>query len=207
MPGYPIELDLRGRSVLVVGLGTVGFRKASGLLAAGARVIGVDPAPTAEALSAGLDLRAEPYQTAHLQGVCLAFAAGPPDVNERVVAEARSAGLWVNSASDPGSGDLTIPAVWRSGGLTLTVSTSGASPALALALRDRAAAAIGPEAGGLIALLAEVRPIVLAKLVDPSTRRRVLAAWADPRWLDLYRAEGADAVRAELLRAIDGEVP
>ena len=36
MNGYPIELDLRGRKVVVVGLGAVGLRKIRGLVAAGA---------------------------------------------------------------------------------------------------------------------------------------------------------------------------
>ena len=46
MPGYPIELDLRGRSALVVGLGPGRVRKASVLVEAGARVVGVDPRVT-----------------------------------------------------------------------------------------------------------------------------------------------------------------
>ena len=91
-----------------------------------------------------------------------------------------------------------MPAVWREGGLTLTVATAGASPALAAALRDRAAAALGPAAAGLAATLAELRPVVLARLADPEARRRVLADWADPRWLDLFAAGGPDAVRAEV---------
>ena len=41
---YPIELKLEGRTVVVVGLGPVGRRKAAALVAAGARVIGMDPA-------------------------------------------------------------------------------------------------------------------------------------------------------------------
>src|SRR2546425_131073 len=35
MPGYTIELDLTGRTVLLVGLGRVGRRKAAGLVEAG----------------------------------------------------------------------------------------------------------------------------------------------------------------------------
>jgi siroheme synthase-like protein len=211
MPGYPIELDLRGRSALVVGLGAVGRRKAEGLLASGARVIGVDPAAGLGdgdgpgPLPAGIDLRAEPYRAEHLRGVSLAIASATPGVNRRVVADARASGVWVSSASDPGAGDFASPAVWRSGGLTLAVSTSGASPALAAALRDRAAAALGPAAAGLASALAEVRPEVLARLPDPEARRRVLADWADPRWLDLFSSGGPAAVRAAVLKAIDRE--
>jgi len=205
MPGYPIELDLRGRTALVVGLGAVGRRKAAGLLAAGARVVGVDPAAGDSGVPDGVDLRTEPYRADHLVGASLAFAAGPPGVNERVVADARAAGVWVNSASDPGAGDFAVPAVWRDGGLTLTVSTTGASPALAAALRDRAAGALGPAAAGLAATLAGLRPVVFARLSDPRARRSVLADWADPRWLALFAEGGADAVRRELDRRLDGD--
>jgi precorrin-2 dehydrogenase / sirohydrochlorin ferrochelatase len=205
MPTYPIELDLSGRTTLVVGLGAVGRRKAAGLVAAGARVVGVDPNVGAAEVPAGVELRSEPYRAGHLRGVSLAVAAAPAGVNRRVVADARRAGVWVCSASDPGAGDFTVPAVWREGPLTLTVSTSGSSPALAAALRDRAARTLGPAAAGLAALLADLRPEVLARLPDPDARGRVLAGWADPRWLDLWAAEGPEAVRSELVRRIDEE--
>jgi siroheme synthase-like protein len=203
MPAYPIELDLRGRTVLVVGLGTVGRRKAAGLVASGARVIGVDPAPNDA--PAGVEIRAAPYHPDLLDGVRLVIASAPPAVNRQVVEDARKMGIWVSSASDPDEGDFTLPAVWRSGPLVLTVSTSGASPALASALRDRAAEALGTEAGGLTALLAELRPEVLTRLADhPEARRRLLAGWADPRWLDLWRTDGPEAVRRVLMEAIEG---
>ena len=204
--GYPIELELTGRTALVVGLGAVGRRKAVGLLAAGARVVGVDPALAPADAPDGVELRPEPYRADHLLGASLAFAAAPPAVNRQVVADARRAEIWVNSASDPDDGDFIVPATWRDGPLMLTVSTSGASPALAAALRDRAAAALGPAAAGVAALLAGLRPEVLARLPDPAARRRIFTGWADPRWLDLWTRAGPEAVRAAPVGRLDEEV-
>jgi precorrin-2 dehydrogenase / sirohydrochlorin ferrochelatase len=201
MPGYPIELDLRGKMALVVGLGHVGRRKAAGLAAAGASVIGVDPRGVPEVLR-GVLVRCEAYRPEQLQGVSLAWAAAPAEVNRRVVADARHAGIWVGSASDPGTGDFMAPAIWREGPLTLTVSTSGASPALAAALRDRAAEALSPAAG-LVGLFAELRPQVVAQVSNPDARRRLLTAWADPYWLDLWLSEGEEAVRRRLVERLE----
>jgi siroheme synthase-like protein len=205
MSAYTIELELSGWAVLVVGLGPVGRRKAAGLIEAGARVIGVDPAAEGldpEAL-AGIEVRCEAYCAEHLRGASLAVAAAPPEVNRRVVVDARRLGVWCCSTSDPGEGDFTVPAVWRSGPLVLTVSTSGASPALAAALRDRAAEGLGPAAAGLAALLAELRPLVLARIEDPAARRRILAEWGDPRWLTLWAEQGPEAVRRALEQRLD----
>jgi precorrin-2 dehydrogenase/sirohydrochlorin ferrochelatase len=207
MPTYPIELKLTDRIVLVVGLGPVGRRKAEALSATGARVVGVDPAAGGldPLLIAGIEVVSEPYRAELLMGVSLAVAAGPPEVNRQVVADAREAGVWVCSTSHPDTGDFTIPAVWRSGPLVLTVSTSGASPALAAALRDQTAAALGPAAIGLTALVAELRPIVLERLPDPLARHRVMREWAHPRWLSLWIDQGPDAVRQALWQRIEEE--
>jgi siroheme synthase-like protein len=213
MPSYPIELDLRGRTVLVVGLGAVGRRKAAGLVTAGARVIGVDPDPAVESMTTGVDVgmievRPEPYRAAHLKGVSLAFAAATAAVNRRVVADAQRRRIWVCSATDPGAGDFTVPAVWREGPLTLTVATGGASPALAVVLRDRAVQALGPAAAGLAALLAELRGAVRTRLAmaTPAARRRLLARWADPCWLELWTRAGPEAVRQALVHTLDEAV-
>lgn len=192
MTGYPIELDLLGRSVLVVGLGRVGGRKARGLVEAGARVVGIDPRPDLE-IPSGVEHRAEAFRPDHLDGMSLAFAAASAEVNREVVEAARLAGIWVNAASTPGSGDFAVPAVWREGLVTLAVSTSGASPALARALRDRAAGAIG-GGPGLAFLLAKLRPAVVERVADPAVRRRILASWGDAHWLDVIDRDGPKAV-------------
>jgi siroheme synthase (precorrin-2 oxidase/ferrochelatase) len=111
--------------------------------------------------------------------------------------------VWVCSASDPEEGDFSIPAVWTSGSLTLSVSTGGASPALAAALRDTAVQAISPAAAGLVAILAEIRPQVFEQLQIPRVRRRILREWADPRWLVMWSELGADAVRRALMQRIE----
>jgi siroheme synthase-like protein len=208
MSSYPIELNLAGRTAVVVGLGPVGRHKAAGLVAAGARVIGVDPVAgdLDQATLDGIELVAQPYRAEQLHGASMVIAAGPGEVNGRVVADARQIGAWVCSTSDPEAGDFTVPAVWRSGPLVLTVSTSGASPALAAALRDRAARALGPAAAGLAVLLAELRPCVVNRLTDPLARRRIFQDWADPRWLSLWTEQGPDAVRQELERGIEDEL-
>jgi siroheme synthase-like protein len=165
----------------------------------------VDPAAGRDVPGA-IEVRREAYRAAHLEGVGLAFAAATAAVNRRVVADARRAGILVGSASDPAAGDFTVPAVWRDGPLTLTVATAGASPALAAALRDRAARALGPAAAGLAAICADLRPEVRARLDSPAARRRLLADWADPRWLDVWLGEGPEAVREALVGRLDEAV-
>ena len=117
MTGYPIELKLKGRTAVVVGLGPVGQRKAAALVAAGARVIGVDPAAGEldRASLAGIEVKAQPYRAELLRGASLVVAAGPAEVNGQVVVDARRIGAWVCSTSDPEVGDFTVPAVWTSG--------------------------------------------------------------------------------------------
>ena len=202
---YAIDLDLRGKGGLVVGLGAVGRRKALGLLEAGAWVRGVDPLGWDEA-PAGVLVVGEPYQPGHLQGVFLVFAAATAAVNRAAAADALASNCLVCSTSEPESGSFTRPAVWHDRGLILTVSTSGASPALAAALRDRAAEALGPSAAALSALLRELRPRLFDRLPDPAARRRVLADWGDPRWLLLLESGGADAVTAEFERILSREL-
>jgi siroheme synthase-like protein len=207
MLGYPVELNLVGRRALVVGLGAVGRRRAQALAEAGAHVLAVDPAAGSlvPGLPLGIKVVPAPYHADLLEGAFLVVAAGPPEVNRQVVADAQGKGILVSSASDPDQGDFTLPAVWRSGPVVLTVSTSGASPALARVLRDQAVLALSPAACGLAELLAELRPQVIARLADPRARRRVFREWAHPRWLALWDEQGQNAVRTALWQRVEEE--
>ena len=199
MGALPILLRLSDVPVLVVGLGSVGRRRAMRLVEAGARVLAVDPAEVQA--PEGVEHRREPYRAADLEGRRLVLATATPEVNRAVVADARAWGVWVNSASAPEDSDFHLPATWTDGPVTLAVATSGI-PALARTLRDRAAAALGPEAATLATILSALRPVLRARVADRARRAAVLRAWADPRWLDHVRTHGVEATAAALRQTI-----
>jgi len=201
---FPVVLDLSGRAVVVVGGGVVGRRKAAAARAAGAVVRVVDPHPAAPLDFAHV---AEAYRPAHLAGACLAFACAAPDVNARVVADAKALGVWVNSATDPAGGDCVLPAVLHRGGLTVAVSTGGASPALARRVREKLEGEFDAAFADWVVLLNELRPAIAAAVPDAARRRTLLDALADWPWLARIRAEGVEAVRAAMraeVRAVSG---
>lgn len=198
---FPVTLNLAGRLAVVVGGGTVGSRKAAAALAAGAVVRVVDPVAAAVGTA---QLVSEPYRPEHLTGAFLAFACATPTVNAQVVADARSRGVLVNSASDPTAGDFTLPSVMRSGDLTFAIATGGAAPALARRIREKLEGEFDAAFADWLRVLAEVRTVVLADVPDPNRRRELLDAFADWPWLDRLRAEGAAAVKAAMLGDVRG---
>ncbi|MET0662019.1 MAG: bifunctional precorrin-2 dehydrogenase/sirohydrochlorin ferrochelatase [Ilumatobacteraceae bacterium] len=161
---YPVFLDLAGVPVLVVGAGPIGVRKAEALQQAGARVRVV-----ATALDEAFDrdryddVRERPFQKDDLDGMRLVITAtGDAAVDAAVSAAARARGIWTNAADQPVDCEFILPSIARSGRVTVAVSTDGASPALAKALRDRIATMVGDEVAALAEELAEARAAVKA---------------------------------------------
>jgi len=196
---FPLFLDMTGRLAVVVGGGPVGRRKAAAALAAGAqvRLLCLEPRPVGET-HAGLDWITEPYAQHHLDGAALVFAAGPPELNARVVADARTLGVWVNSANDPAASDFLVPSTLRRGDFVLAVGTGGAAPALARAVRQQLEEQFDEAFGQWVALLAELRPLVLSSVTDGERRRVLFERWCRPEWLERLRRHGVDAVREEM---------
>jgi len=194
---YPLFLELTDRVAVVVGGGTVGRRKAAALLSAGAyvRLICLDPKNKAVPRLTWIQ---ESYRAAHLEGAALVFAAATPDVNQQVVSDARSRGLWVNDAIDPEAGDFFVPAVVRRGDFVIAIGTGGAAPHLARAVRERLETEFDDTFAKWVALLAEIRSVVHAEIEGQVQRRAVFERLCRWEWLDRLRREGAEAVRSAM---------
>ncbi len=193
MKGYPITLTnlQRGRCI-VVGGGTVAERKVSALLDAGATVEVISPDLTSQlaALHAAGQIiyHAEPYRPGTLTGAWLVIAAtNEQAINTAVVDEGQAVGALVNVADDPAAGNFHTAAVVRRGDITLTVSTGGASPALAALMRRRLEATFGPEYAELSTWLRQIRDTVGPQL-QPQSRTSLYRALATEEVLDWLRA-------------------
>jgi len=159
----PLAFDLTGKPVLVVGAGVIGVRKAMTLLAAGARVTLLSehfPTPVPDELRQRVHRR---YQRGDLEGYFLVISAtGDAATNDAIVREANERALWLNVVDDLDRSSFYFTAVTRRGDVVVSVSTSGASPALAQELRDVLATHLPDNLGDIAERLREQRQAVHA---------------------------------------------
>jgi precorrin-2 dehydrogenase/sirohydrochlorin ferrochelatase len=200
----PLFLDVADRLAVVIGGGSVGRRKASAVVAAGGRVrlVCLEPRPV-EMSDPRLEWRAETYTPEHLEGATLVFAAGPAELNARVIADAHARGMWVNAASEPASGDFFLPATVRRGDFVLAISSGGAAPALTQIVRERLESEFDETFSVWVSLLAEMRPRILGRIADGEHRRNALTTLCQWQWLQRLRNEDVQSVREAMHAAIE----
>lgn len=198
---YPIQLLIQGRRALVVGAGNVAIRKIQGLVNAAAKVtvIAPDIHPTIAAMP--VEVITRPYRSGEAADYQLVMTCTDDRlVNRLVFHDAEAAGVWVNSADDPVNCTFILPAVARSGDLTLTVSTNGQSPAMASWLRRKFEAEFDERYQQLLELLAEVR--AEARYVLGTSEVRGWNEALDDGLFELVAAGDADGARDKLRTAL-----
>lgn len=198
---YPIVLDISGKKILLAGGGQVAARKAQGLLEAGAdRLTAVAPRFIPDFPSAVSRLERE-FLEEDLDGVELCFAATDnPQVNQQVLHLCRQRRILVNRADrdEESPGDFTLPAVYRSGRLSIAVTAAGA-PTLAKAVRQQIVANLDPAWGILVEVATRLRPRVLAVPgLDSARRQAILRSLASLDALAVLKKNGEEGLWAWL---------
>jgi precorrin-2 dehydrogenase/sirohydrochlorin ferrochelatase len=140
---FPLVVDLRDRRVVVIGAGRVSAQKVSQLLAAGARITIITEEVLVPVSSEIESLVLRPYEHGDLDGAFLAVSAtGNKEVDDCVVAEADERNILLNVVDDAARSNFFFTAVHRDGDVVVSVSTEGASPALAQWVRNVVANAL-----------------------------------------------------------------
>jgi precorrin-2 dehydrogenase/sirohydrochlorin ferrochelatase len=183
VPYLPLNIDVRGMTVLVVGGGAVAERKTMSLLEAGAtvRIVAPELSPEITRLAAActVSLKTGCYEPSDLHETFLVVAAtNDRETNRRIAADARQRGILVAVTDEPGSGNCTFPALLRRGDLEVSVSTNGRCPGFAAIVRDLLAAVIGEEYGKILATLAAEREKLLTEGGPSTYNNKVLRSRA-----------------------------
>lgn len=206
MKTYPIMLDLRGKLAVVIGAGPVGLRKVAGLREVGARVLLVARQVSADAVPAGVEIRAEPYRPEILAGAAIVFACtDQPELNTSIAADAHRIGALVNVADVPSECDFYAASVLRDGDVVLAIGSGGSSPGLVAWLSRRLAKHLPQRIGEFAAVLDSLRADVRSAMPDDSQERMdVMKLLVSDETYDEFLAGGPQAVRDKLNRLLQG---
>lgn len=163
MKYYPAFLNLKDKPCIVIGGGEVAERKIKALLDAEASVTVISPelTPSLKELSKKGRIKhiSRPYKRGDLEGAFLVIAAtSDMEVNRDVYEEASDRP--VNVVDVPELCTFIVPSVIRKGDLTIAISTSGTSPALARAIREQLEETIPEEIAEVLDLLRSLRPVL-----------------------------------------------
>ncbi|HUI46239.1 MAG TPA: bifunctional precorrin-2 dehydrogenase/sirohydrochlorin ferrochelatase [Nitrospirota bacterium] len=196
MKFYPAYLDLRGRSCLIIGGGSVAERKTLSLLEAGADITIISPllSPKLTELSTSgkIAYRQKIFENEDISGEFLVIAAtGSPEVNIGVARACKERHVLVNVAVPPEESTFIVPSVVERGDLLIAISTSGASPGLSKKVRQELEKIYGPEYGLFLDKLAVIRKRVLNEVTNEQERRRIFQAILDSDAIGLLR-QGKD---------------
>lgn len=204
LTGWPVNLLVAGRRVLVVGGGRIAARKVAALVELGADVAVVAPElgremqELAERAALGAVHR-RGYEAADLDGAWLVVTAtDDPEVNAAVHRDADARQLWCNGADDPDHCSFTLMSVVRQRDVVVAIGTGGRSPALAAWLKARFAGELGPEYAVVVDLLSEAREELRAagRSSEQADWQRALSSGI----VDLVRSGRVDDAK-ELLRS------
>jgi precorrin-2 dehydrogenase/sirohydrochlorin ferrochelatase len=202
-PYYPIFLNLRGKKCVVVGGGAVALRKVKTLLACGADITVISPNPHSELRKLFKDkairLFRRHYKRGDLKNSIISIATTDvKGINRLVAQEAKGKGILVNVVDDVEPSDFIIPSSFRRGNLSVAVSTSGKSPALAKKIRAELEKNIGMEYAYLLSLISKVRSEIKQKGLQVSAKAWQAALDLDSLILVLKAGQHEDAKAALL---------
>jgi precorrin-2 dehydrogenase/sirohydrochlorin ferrochelatase len=179
-PGFPLVLDVKGWTVLVIGGDEEAAEKTQRLLESGARVIVISPTlnDTLRDLAASGKVihRGRHFRDMDLEHAILILNTirGDRDFARALLAKAREKRVLVWSVDFPEASSTTMPAVVASGHARVAISTSGVAPALSGFMKEDLERILDAEFAAFVEWLGELREQAKKDEPDAEKRRALL---------------------------------
>ena len=194
---YPAFINLYEKQCVVVGGGRVAERKVLSLLRSGAnvKVISFTLTDVLKRQKNKGNIRhiERNYKEGDLKEAFLVVAATSDEkINREVSADAP---CLVNVVDKPEMANFIVPSVVKRGRLTIAISTSGSSPAMAKEIRRELELLYGRDFGQFLDFLRHIRELATKNIHDKKIRRRFLKEIISSEIINTLRENGAKEAR------------
>ena len=205
MKYYPVFLDLKDKSTVVVGGGRVAERKVRPLINAGALVKVISPGITGmlrKLRDKGLIKHLKRnYRSGDLKGAFIVIAAtSSANTNAKIAQEAEHL---VNVIDAPSEGNYIVPSLVERNPLTIAISTGGASPAVSKAVRKEIEELYGKEFVLYLRFVERIRREALQKITNSRERKKFLKSLASMEVFDTVRDKGFRAAHNMIMSSFN----
>lgn len=160
----PFYCDIEQKKWLLVGGGRVAAGKFSRLIAFTEKITVIAPDISSEIREnapSGVLFLERDFEEVDLGRADIVVAAtGDRQLNAWIASACRSRGIMVNAVDDPDNCDFIFPAIIKRGRLTVSVSTDGASPVYAAALKKEISDLVPEDIDLILEKMAALRKTV-----------------------------------------------
>jgi len=147
------------------------------------------------------------YQKGDLEGAFMAIVAQyASDINEKVYQEALERNILVNVMDDIPHANFAFGSIVKRGPLTISISTSGAAPALSVRLRQRFEKEFGSEYADFLEFMQKLRKPMKRYHADFETRRDIWYQLIDSELLTYFRNDQQDKIYRKAIDIAGREV-
>jgi precorrin-2 dehydrogenase/sirohydrochlorin ferrochelatase len=151
----------------------------------------------------GLTLVKETYDEGFLDGALLVIASTNNEaINQKVAFDAGKRNIIVNVVDYPELCSFIVPSTINRGDLCISISTGGASPAVAKRIREELEDIFGAEYGWYLDLLKKMRDVAMSDVNDKAKRRKILQRLAGKDILEIVKIKGVKDAEAKMREII-----
>jgi precorrin-2 dehydrogenase/sirohydrochlorin ferrochelatase len=180
-----VDLNFKGKYVVVVGGGLESYRKTQSFVEAGSKILVVSKTFSfsikklhtqrkLELLQAEVKDAEDFVKSLNPKPDLLVAVTNDHKLNAQLIKHAKATGCMVYAVDDPATSDFILPALAKVGEVRIAVSTVGKSPVMARVLRQRIEKMITEEDLLQIKLQSYLRANLKQRISNQKVRRRIL---------------------------------
>jgi len=196
MAKYPVNLNISGSKVVVIGAGSVAARKIPPLVDAGPDVTVIsksfDQSFDKTLKDTNIKKIETPYESKYIKDALLVIAATDNEVlNKQIYTDCKNAKVLCNVVDVPDLCDFYVPAVVNRSSLQIAIGTDGKCPAYAARIRKKLQEIITDDHGRFLDELAQTRKKVIAE-IPSKNRKALMTELAGDESFEIFLTHGPD---------------